>query len=151
MKGHRAEGKEFKVYLDGHNFLSYLTGKEEQGPRKEFFYFSDDGLPVGVRHKQWKLVFAEQRARTFRVWSEPFVQLRIPKLFKLRSDLFERADTDSNNYNRWGIERSAFSVTVVQEIVAGFIGTFKDYPPRQKPAKFNVDDVMKSMYKKGAH
>jgi arylsulfatase len=151
MKGHKAAGKTFKVHLDGHNLLPYLMGKEAASPRKEFFYFSDDGLLVGVRHKQWKLVFAEQRAKTFRVWSEPFVQLRIPKPFNLRSDPFERADTDSNNYDRWWIQRSAFSVTAIQEIVAGFMGTFKDFPPRQKPAKFNVGDVMKTMYKTGAN
>ncbi len=150
-KGHKADGKKFKVHLDGYNLLPYLTEKEENSPRKEFFYFSDDGLLVGVRHKQWKLVFAEQRAKTFRVWSEPFVQLRIPKLFNLRTDPFERADTDSNNYDRWWIERSAFSVTAIQEIVGDFIATFKEFPPRQKPAKFNVEDVMKTMYKTGAH
>jgi arylsulfatase A-like enzyme len=150
-KGHKAAGKTFKVHLDGFNLLPHLMGKEKASPRKEFFYFSDDGLLVGVRHKQWKLVFAEQRAKTFRVWSEPFVQLRMPKPFNLRSDPFERADTDSNNYDRWWIERSAFSVTAIQEIVAEFIGTFKDFPPRQKPAKFNVDDVMAQMYKTGAH
>jgi len=125
--------------------------KEEKSPRDEFFYFSDDGLLVGVCHKQWKLVFAEQRAKTFRVWSEPFVQLRIPKLFNLRSDPFERADTDSNNYDRWWIERSAFSVVAIQEIVGDFMKTFEDFPPRQKPAKFNVDDVMKKMYESGAN
>jgi len=150
-KGHKAAGKKFKVHLDGFNLLPYLTGEEEKSPRDEFFYFSDDGLLVGVRHKQWKLVFAEQRAKTFRVWSEPFVQLRVPKLFNLRSDPFERADTDSNNYDRWWIERSAFSVVAIQEIVGDFMTTFEDFPPRQKPAKFNVDDVMKKMYKTGAH
>ena len=150
-KGHKADGKKFKVHLDGYNLLPHLMGKEKESPRKEFFYFSDDGLLVGVRHKQWKLVFAEQRAKTFRVWSEPFVQLRIPKPFNLRSDPFERADTDSNNYDRWWIERSAFSVTAIQEIVGEFIGTFKEFPPRQKPAKFNVDDVTKKMYEAGAH
>jgi arylsulfatase len=151
MKGHQSAGKTFKVHLDGYNLLPHLMGKEKASPRDEFFYFSDDGLLVGVRHKQWKLVFAEQRAKTFRVWSEPFVQLRIPKPFNLRSDPFERADTDSNNYDRWWIQRSAFSVTAIQEIVGEFIGTFKDFPPRQKPAKFNVDDVMAQMYKTGAH
>ena len=150
-KGHKAAGKKFKVHLDGFNLLPYLTGKEDKSPREEFFYFSDDGSLVGVRHKQWKLVFAEQRAKTFRVWSEPFVKLRIPKLFNLRSDPFERADTDSNNYDRWWIERSAFTVVAAQEIVGNFMSTFKEFPPRQKPAKFNVDDVMKTMYKTGAH
>ena len=150
-KGHKAGGKGFKVHLDGYNFLPYLTGKEETSPRNEIFYFSDDGQLVGVRYNQWKLVFAEQRARTWRVWSEPFVQLRIPKLFNLRSDPFERADTDSNNYDHWWIQRSAFSVTAVREIVAGFVDTFKEFPPRQKPAKFNVDNVMDAMYETGAH
>ena len=151
MKGHTAAGKKFKVHLDGHNLMPYLTGKEKSSPRKEFFYFNDDGMLVGVRHQQYKLVFAEQRAKTFRVWSEPFVQLRVPKLFNLRSDPFERADTDSNNYDRWWIERSAFSVTAVQEIVGEFMATFKEFPPRQKPAKFNVDNVMKKMYQSGAN
>lgn len=151
MKGHKANGKKFKVHLDGDNFMPYLTGKEKKSPRKEFFYFSDDGSLVAVRHNQWKLVFAEQRARTFRVWSEPFVTLRMPKIFNLRTDPFERADTDSNNYDRWWIQRSAFSVVAIQEIVGEFMGTFKDFPPRQKPAKFNVDNVMKQMYKTGAH
>jgi arylsulfatase len=151
MKGHKAAGKKFKVHLDGYNYLPYLTEKAKEPARIEFFYFNDDGSLVALRHRQWKLVFAEQRAKTFRVWSEPFVQLRIPKLFNLRSDPFERADTDANNYDRWWIERSAFTVVAAQEIVANFIGTFKEYPPRQKPAKFNVDDVMKKMTEAGAH
>ena len=96
-------------------------------------------------------MFAEQRPRTFRVWSEPFVQLRIPKPFNVRSDPFERADTDSNNYDRSWIERSAFSVTAIQEIVGKFVGTFQEFPPLQKPSKFNVDDVKATMYKTGAH
>lgn len=150
-KGHTADGKEFKVHLDGFNVLPHLAGKEEKSPREEFFYFSDDGQLVGVRHNNWKLVFAEQRAKGFRVWSEPFVSLRIPKPFNLRTDPFERADTDANNYDRWWIQRSAFSVTAIQEIVANFMSTFKEFPPRQKPAKFNVEDVMKTMYKTGAN
>lgn len=151
LKGYKADGKKFKVHLDGFNQLPYLTGQEESSPRKEFFYFNDDGMLVGVRHEQWKLVFAEQRAKTFRVWSEPFVQLRIPKLFNLRTDPFERADTDSNNYDRWWIERSAFSVVAVQEMVSEFMQSFEKFPPRQKPAKFNVEAVMKQMYNTGSH
>ncbi len=150
-KGHEADGKQFKVHLDGFNVLPHLAGQEEKSPREEFFYFSDDGQLVGVRHNQWKLVFAEQRAKGFQVWSEPFVSLRIPKPFNLRTDPFERADTDANNYERWWIQRSAFSVTAIQEIVGNFMNTFKEFPPRQKPAKFNVEDVMKNMYKTGAN
>jgi len=148
-KGHTAAGKNFKVHLDGFNFLPYLTGKDKKGPRKEFFYFSDDGQLVGLRYNKWKLVFAEQRSRTFRVWSDPFVPLRLPKLFNLRSDPFERADTDANNYDTWWIRR-IFVLVPAQTFVGEFIQTFQEFPPRQKPAKFNVDDVLKNLSKASA-
>ncbi len=143
-KGHKAAGKTFKVHLDGYNFLPHLTGKAAQGPRKEFFYFSDDGQLVAIRYNQWKIVFAEQRARQFDVWREPFVPLRLPKAFNLRTDPFERADTDSNNYHRWMIERG-FLLQGSQAIAANFLKTFAEFPMRQKPAKFNLDDVIKKM------
>jgi arylsulfatase A-like enzyme len=143
-KGHKANGKEFKVHLDGHNFLPYLTGQEEKGPRKEYFYFADTGQMVGLRYNQWKFVFAEQRSKTWRVWTEPFVTLRIPKIFNLRSDPFERADTDSNNYDTWWIRR-VFLLVPSQTVVAEALSTFKEFPPRQKPDKFNVEDVLKKM------
>ncbi len=143
-RGHKANGKKYKVHLDGYNLLPLLTGKEKKSPRKEFFYFSDDGELVGLRYDQWKLVFHEQRTRTFRVWSEPFVPLRIPKIFNLRSDPFERADTDSNNYDTWWI-RHAFLLAPAQQYVGKFLTTFKEFPPRQTPAKFNLDDVMKTL------
>ena len=101
LKGHNAAGKRFRVHLDGYNFLPYLTGEAEQSPRREFFYFSDDGVLTAARVDDWKSVFAEQRASRFDVWREPFVPLRIPKVFHLRRDPFERADTDSNGYNLW--------------------------------------------------
>ena len=144
LKGHKSDGKQFKVHLDGYNFLPHLTAQEEKGPRKEFLYFSDGGQLVGLRYNNWKLVFAEQRKHYFDVWSEPFVQLRLPKLFNLRSDPFERADTDSNNYRTWWIRR-VFVVVPSQVIVKSFADTFKEFPPRQKPAKFNVDDVLANM------
>ena len=143
-KGHKADGKDFKVHLDGYNFLPYLMGKEEKGPRKEFFYFNDGGEMVALRYNNWKLVFAEQRKHYFDVWSEPFVKLRVPKLFNLRTDPFERADTDSNNYRRWWIER-VFTLVPSQVVTKEFIDTFKEFPPRQKPAKFNVDDALAAM------
>jgi arylsulfatase len=143
-KGHKAVGKKFKAHLDGYNFLPHLTGSTQEGPRKEFFYFNDDGQLVGMRYNQWKFVFAEQRARQVQVWREPFVTLRAPKIFNLRTDPFERADTDSNNYNRWYIER-AYLMAPSQAIVAEFLKTFAKYPMRQKPAKFNVEDVIKAM------
>jgi arylsulfatase len=139
-QGHEANGKQFKVHLDGYNFLPYLTGEEKKGPRKAFYYFNDGGEMVGLRYNNWKLVFAEQRAHYFDVWSEPFVKLRIPKLFNLRTDPFERADTDSNNYRRWWTER-VFVLVPSQVVTKEFIDTFTECPPRPKPATINVDDA----------
>ena len=144
LKGHEADGKAFKVHLDGYNFLPYMTGQTDKGPRQDFLYFNDAAELVALRYEQWKMVFAEQRKHYFDVWSEPFVTLRIPKIFNLRSDPFERADTDSNNYRTWWI-RHAFLFVPAQTFVGEAISTFKDFPPRQKPAKFNLDDVMEKM------
>ena len=143
-QGFKAGDTTFKAHLDGYNFLPYLTGQAKEAPRKEFFYFNDDGQLVALRRDQWKLVFAEQRARQLQVWTEPFVMLRAPKLFNLRTDPFERADTDSNNYNRWYLERAWVAVPS-QVLVGRFLQTFAEFPMRQKPAKFNVEDVMKLM------
>ena len=101
-KGHKAAGKTFKVHIDGYNLLPYLTGKEEKSPRKGFVYFNDDGDMVALRFDNWKVVFMEQRVEgTLRIWAEPFVPLRVPKLFNLRTDPFERADITSNTYYDW--------------------------------------------------
>lgn len=143
-KGYQVGDTTFKAHLDGYNFLPYMTGKTAEGPRKEFFYFSDDGQLVALRREQWKLVFAEQRARQLAVWIDPFVPLRAPKIFNLRTDPFERADTDANNYYRFMAER-IFLMAPAQAIVANFLNTFQEFPMRQKPAKFNVEDVMKLM------
>ena len=100
--GHQAGSKTFKVHLDGYNQLPYLTGQQERGARKEFVYFNDDGDVVAVRYENWKVVFEEQRAQgTLRIWAEPFTKLRVPKLFDLRSDPYERADVTSNSYYDW--------------------------------------------------
>ena len=141
LKGHKADNKEFKVHLDGYNFLPYLTGAEEKGPRRDFFYFNDDAQLVALRYDQWKLVFGEQRASKMDVWRDPFVWLRAPLIFNLRSDPYERASTDSNNYNHWWMKH-VFLFSGSQHLVGEFVATLKDYPPRQKPAKFNVDAIM---------
>ena len=143
-KGRQAGSKKYRVHLDGYNLIPHLTGKEKEMPRREFFYFSDDGVLVGLRYNQWKLVFAEQRAARFDVWRDPFVMLRAPKIFNLRSDPFERADTDSNSYNHWWVKR-VFLLAPAQQFVGKFLSTFKEFPPRQTPAKFNLDDVMKQL------
>src|SRR5262249_16764568 len=134
LKGHQAAGKTFKVHLDGYNLLPYLAGKEKKGPRSGFVYLDDDGDLVGLRYDNWKVVFMEQRLRgTLGVWAEPFVPLRIPKLFNLRTDPFERADVTSNTYYDWLIDRGSL-ILASQALVAPFLATFKDFPPRQKAA-----------------
>jgi len=143
-KGYQGANEKYKVHLDGYNLLPYLTESEKEAPRREFFYFTDDGVLAGLRYEQWKLVFAEQRARAMAVWRDPFVMLRAPKFFNLRTDPFERADTDSNNYERWWMQR-IFLVAPAQAYVGKFLATFKEFPPRQTPAKFNMDDVMKML------
>ncbi len=141
LEGHEAEGKSFRVHLDGYDFLPYLTGQAEHGPRVEFFYFSDDGDLVALRYDNWKLVFMEQRMPgTVGVWLEPLVVLRAPKLFNLRTDPFERADTTSNTYWDWYMDR-IFLVVPAQTIVGDFLRTFLEFPPRQKAGSFSIDQV----------
>ena len=107
LTSYKANGKDFKVHLDGYNFLPYLTGKEKKGPREEYFYFSDDGNLLGVRYDNWKVVFSEQDVTgTFKVWSNPFTTWRVPYLYNLRTDPYERATITSNSYNNWWIEHT---------------------------------------------
>ncbi len=147
LKSGRAFGSDsFKVHLDGYNFLPYLTGEAKQSPREEFLYFSDDGMLVGIRVKDWKVVYAEQRATKFQVWREPFVRLRIPKLFNLRRDPFERADTDSNTYNTWWENNSAW-IFYGSGTALNFAQTFKQFPSRQAPNSFTVDGVVEQLTK----
>ena len=142
LKGHEANGKSFKVHLDGYNILPFLTGEAERSPRKEFFYFNDDTQLVGMRFENWKLVFLEQRVEgTMRVWAEPFTPLRLPKIFDLRADPYEQADITSNTYYDWLLDH-AFLLVPAQQYAGKFLETFKAYPPRQKPASFNLDEVM---------
>jgi arylsulfatase A-like enzyme len=144
-KGYQAGEKTFKVHLDGYNVLPYLTGQQPNSARKEFFYFSDDGDLTGLRYDNWKLVFMEQRATgTLRIWAEPFVPLRVPKLYNLRTDPYERADITSNTYYDWFLDH-VYLLMPAQTAVGEFLGTFKEFPPRQKAASFTVDQVMEKL------
>lgn len=144
-KGYKAGDKTFRVHLDGYNLLPYLIGKEQKSPRIEFFYFSDDGDMVALRYDNWKMIFLEQRAvGTLLVWAEPFVPLRVPKIFNLRTDPFERADQTSNTYYDWLLDH-AFLVVPAQDVVGEFLETFKEFPPRQKAASFTVDQVLEKL------
>jgi arylsulfatase len=150
-KGHKVGNKTFKVHLDGYNLLPYLTGQEAKSPRVEFFYFSDDGDLTAFRYDNWKMVFLEQRVPgTLRIWAEPFVPLRVPKLFNLRTDPYERADITSNTYYDWMMDH-IFLFVPAQTIVGQFLATFKEFPPRQKAASFTVDQVMEKLTESAKH
>jgi arylsulfatase len=139
------------VHLDGYNFLPHLTGKEEKGPRKEIFYFSDDGDLTALRYQDWKIIFMEQKtAGTLRVWMEEFSPLRVPLIENLRRDPYERATITSNTYHDWQLDR-AFMLVPAQAYVGQFLETFKAFPPRQKAASFSLDQVMEKVSAPGAH
>jgi arylsulfatase len=145
LKGYQANGKQFKVHLDGYNFLPYLTGKEKKGPREEFFYFSDDGDLLALRHGNWKAHFKVQdQLGTMEVWQREFRDLRLPYFFNLRMDPYERATITSNTYWDWYI-RHVFLLLPAQDKVAEFLATFKEFPPRQKAASFTIDQVLQKM------
>jgi arylsulfatase A-like enzyme len=141
LNGATVGGKSFKVHIDGHNLVPYLTGQVKESPRKALFYFSDDGDVMAVRNGDYKFVLAEQRATSTAVWQEPLVKLRLPTILNLRLDPFERADFNSNCYWDWVVNH-VFMMYEMQALVAGQIKDFALFPPRQKPASFNLDAVL---------
>ena len=145
LDGYSAIGRNYRVHLDGYNILPYLTGETESVDREEIFYFTDDGDLSALRYKDWKLIFLEQRVQgTLQVWAEPFIELRIPLIFNLRRDPYERSQITSNTYYDWLLDR-AYLLVPAQQYVGNFLSTFVDYPPRQKAASFSLDDVMAKM------
>jgi arylsulfatase A-like enzyme len=147
LTGYQAAGKTFKVHLDGYNQREVLEGTGP-GKRLEFFYWTDDGNLAGLRYDRWKLVFMEQRAEGLSVWENPLITLRFPKLFDLRADPFERAQLDAGDYARWRIER-AFLLVPAQAYVADHLKSYVEYPPRQKPGSFALDDVLAKLQDAG--
>ena len=141
LKGYKAGDKTFKVHIDGVNQLPYLTGEVKESPRTSFFYVSDDGGIMAVRAGDYKLSFEEQHATTMEAWASPFVKLRLPHMFNLRRDPFERASFNSNTYWDWIVDHAP-QLYLVQGLVAAQIQNFVMYPPRQKAASFNLDAVM---------
>ena len=148
LRGHQSNGSTFKVHLDGYDMLPYLKGEVDTSPRKEFFYVNDDAQLVALRFDDWKLVFMEQRAKKLALWAEPFVPLRVPKIFHLRRDPFERADEDSNTYYDWLLDH-AFLLVPAQAYVEQVVQTLELFPPRQKPASFNLDRVLEQLSEGG--
>ena len=151
LEGHQAAGKTFKVHLDGYNLLPFLTGETDKSPRNEFFYFSDDGDLLALRYDNWKATFAEQRQEgTCQIWAEPFIRLRLPHIYNLRTDPFERATITSNTYWDWMFDH-AFMLIPSQKLVSDFLATFRAFPPRQKPASFTIDQVLAKLQEGMGH
>jgi arylsulfatase len=144
LNGYKVGAMTYKVHLDGYNLVPYLTGQAKQSPRQAIFYFSDDGDVIAVRAGDWKLTFAEQRANTMRIWQEPFVKLRLPNICNLRRDPFERAGYNSNTYMDWMVDHTP-QLYMVQGLVASQIEEFRQFPPRQRPASFNLDEVLRQV------
>jgi arylsulfatase A-like enzyme len=149
LDGYRSKsmGRRYKVHLDGYNVLPHLKGDSASSGRDEIFYFSDDGDLTALRYRDWKLIFLEQRVEaTLQAWAEPFVPLRVPLIFNLRRDPYERAQKTSNTYYDWLIDR-AYLLVPAQAYVGRFLETFKAYPPRQKAASFSLSEVLESLQK----
>jgi arylsulfatase len=145
LTGYDADGQTFKVHIDGYNLLPFLTGEEKESPRKGLIYFNDDGDCVAVRFGNFKAVFMEQRCQgTLQVWAEPFTPLRLPKIYNLRTDPFERADVTSNVYWDWFMYHAPQNYAATA-IVQAFMSTFKDFPPRQKAASFTIEQANEAL------
>jgi arylsulfatase len=145
LKGYEANGKTYANHLDGYNFLPYLVGKEEHGPRKEFFYFTDEGSLIALRYNNWKVTFMVQdQPGTMAIWQHKFRGLRMPYFYNLRTDPFEFATVTSNTYWDWWIDH-AYNLYPMGDIVGGFLKTFEKYPPAQKPGSFTISDAFQSL------
>ncbi|NRD47961.1 arylsulfatase [Corallococcus exiguus] len=143
LDGHDAGDKHFKVHMDGYDQTALLSGQSQESKREEFFYFGDDGELVAVRYRRFKLVFEEQNAKGIEVWSQPFTSRRVPLIFDLRADPLERSE-DSVGYFSWMIDR-AFVFVPAQAVVGRFLATFREFPSRQHPSSFSIDQVMATM------
>jgi len=149
LAGYKVGEMTYKVHLDGDNLVPYLTGQVAKSPRISFFYINDDQQLTALRYENWKVLFLEQRAPgTLLIWANPFTNLRVPKIFNLRTDPYERADVTSNTYYDWLLDH-VFVLVPAQDYVGQFLMTFKDYPQRQKAASFNMDEVFAKLKEAG--
>jgi arylsulfatase len=142
-KGYEAGGKTFKVHLDGYNLIPFFSSEVTESPRKEFLYWSDDGDLMAIRVNQWKVSFKEQDHTGLSVWQREFTNLRAPRIYNLRADPFERGP-EAIAYGDWMAHRM-FLIVPSQAIVARWLSSFKEFPIRQKPASFNLDEVMRKL------
>ncbi len=146
LKGTMINGRTYKNHIDGYDLNDYLAGKSKESPRKEFWYVNDDAQIVAARYMDWKAVFLENRGEAFGVWREPFIELRIPLLFNLRRDPFEKAQHNSNTYHDWFLDRP-FVVAPISALAAQFLMTMKEFPPSQSAGSFNLSKIEESLRK----
>jgi arylsulfatase len=139
-EGVELNGRSYRNYIDGYDMTAYLSGETDESPRKEFWYVNDDGQVVAARYNAWKVVFLENRGEAFGVWREPFTELRVPLLFNLRRDPFEKAQHNSNTYNDWFLDRP-FVIVPIQALAARFLQTMQEFPPSQSPGSFNLSKI----------
>jgi arylsulfatase len=137
-------GRNYRNYIDGADQTAYLTGQSKESARNQFIYVNDDGQVVAIRYSDWKVVFLENRGQAFGVWREPFTELRVPLLFNLRRDPFEKSQHNSNTYNDWFLDRP-FVIVPLQGMAAEFLKTMKEYPPSQTPGSFNLEKIQKQI------
>jgi arylsulfatase A-like enzyme len=147
--GYKANGKTFKVHIDGYNQLDLLKGKGP-GKRKEFFYVTDDGELSAIRYKRWKVMFSRQDAIGFDVWARPLTPLRLPLILDLRADPYEvTADQEATWGHRYWQAENFYAMYGAQAVVKPWVESFKEFPPRQAPAKFNVSDIVQQLSEAG--
>lgn len=142
--GVELNGRPYKNYVDGYDLNDYLAGKTDKSPRNEFWYVNDDGQVVAARWQDWKVVFLENRGEAFGVWREPFTELRVPLLFNLRRDPFEKSQHNSNTYNDWFLDR-VFVLVPIQQLAGKFLMTMKEFPPSQTPGSFNLEKIQRQI------
>jgi arylsulfatase len=142
LKGVKLNGRTYRNHIDGYNMLDYLSGKAEKSPREAFVYVNDDGEIVAIRWNDWKVVYKENRGEAFGVWREPFTDLRVPLIFNLRRDPYERAQHNANTYNDWMLDR-VFIISGTNAIAQQFLVSVRDYPPSQTAGSFNLDSMQK--------
>jgi arylsulfatase len=143
LKGRKVGDTTYKVHIDGYNLMPALAGKGAW-PRREFLYWTDDGSVAALRYDQWKITFLKQEAHGLHVWMEPFVKLRAPMICNLRSDPFERAEYEGFGYNQWFTDHM-FVIAPAGAYVGQWLQSFREFPPRQKPGSFNLDNVMEAV------
>lgn len=149
LKGKKVGDQTFKVHLDGYNLMPFLKGEEEKSPRKEFIYWTDGGQVAALRYNDWKITFLRQNAKGFKGWEAPFEELRWPMLTNLRMDPIERACDETIGHVHWQTER-LFALAPASAHIAEWLQSFREFPPRMKPATFSLEQVMEAASNAGA-